>query len=290
MKHRVLDCNYICHAARFAGVGALNNGVIYSFFNTLLNLGEANSTNRFLFAWDSRKSYRKIIFPEYKKKRHKNLTVQEREELEAAFEQMNRLRNEILPRLGFKNVLHQNGCEGDDLIAELVMHGGRENDDFLIVATDHDLYQLLREGVVILAKKNKYALEDFTAEFGISPAQWVEVKKIGGCTSDEVPGVHKVGEKTVCKYLRGELKETAKAYQAIVSEEGRAIAERNDILVRLPHPRTKPIEIADDEPDLHQFKLLCRELKFKHFLEERWDEWRRFFRGYRRVTKIEDAE
>ena len=128
-----------------------------------------------------------------------------------------------------------------------------------------------------------YTLKKFGEEWGIHPLGWKRVKAIGGCASDEVPGIPRVGAKTVCKYLKGYLKETTKAYQAITDENNKELIKRNHKLVDLPFPKTKKLIIQEDELNIAEFKKLCRKYKFKSFIHRRWDKWERFFNSkYRR--------
>ena len=248
----------------------------------VLDLAEAYDTSKFAFVWDSKHSWRKKKYHWYKAKRaksRKELDEAEKEALAAMFRQVDLIQH-ILPRIGFRNNLMQNGVEGDDLMAMICRNYPQYK--IILVANDHDLYQLLDNKVSMLSPKadylgKEYKAANFEEEFGISPRKWHLVKAIAGCTSDEVPGVEKVGEKTACKYLRGELKEHTQAYKKITCQDGIDIKERNLELVELPHKKTKPIILQEDELNLEEFKKLCKEFKFKYFLEDRFDEWERFF-------------
>lgn len=291
MKQIIVDSSYLCHKARFSTnklkSNDINTGVIFGFFIQILNVAEIFESNDFLFTWDSKKSLRKKIFPEYKKKRYsKPMTDEELEALRAAFHQMNVLRMQILPNLGFKNNFHCTGLEGDDLIAQLCIQCEQQGEEVIIIASDKDLYQLLTNNVSMFSDHKHYKLKNFEEEWGICPEAWKRVKAIGGCVSDEIPGIPRVGEKTVCKYLRGELKETTKAYQAITDESNEELIQRNHKLVDLPFPRTKELTIQEDELSITKFRRLCIDYEFKSFLKTRWDEIFRLFNGnYRKRYK-----
>ncbi len=299
MRYLVIDCNYLCHKSRFDTSAREYKGqstkVIFGFMEKIVNLCESFRCNNLLFTWDSPSSVRKDAHGWYKQKRHTDLTRDEKEELEESYKQFQLLQYSILPSIGFKNIFYQEGMEGDDLMAQIVKQDPLGADYFYLVASDHDLYQLLNNHVSMLISAGdmfqSYTTKKFYHEYGITPNKWHLVKAIAGCKSDEVPGVGRdiddpeilvtrIGEKTTCKYLQGELKETTKAYQRIRSKDGRKIKRRNLPLVTLPHEKTKEIDMVDDETNFKGFKDMCRKYGLISFLQERKDEWRRVIKGY----------
>ncbi|GAH00618.1 unnamed protein product, partial [marine sediment metagenome] len=79
------------------------------------------------------------------------------------------------------------------------------------------------------------------------PREWKLVKALAGCSTDGIPGVKGVGEKTAIKYLTSQLKETTKACQAIISKEGIKIFKRNLKLVALPFKGTNVFKLKKDK-------------------------------------------
>lgn len=276
-KTILVDCNYVGHAARFAvdknlrTTSGKSTYVIYGFLQTVLNLCQVFETNQLVFVWDSRKSLRKTLFPQYKASRHKKQTEQEKKELESAYAQFQILRKRVLPTMGFRNNFLHTGFEGDDLIAKIIRED-RFGRHFLIYASDHDLYQLLAPNVVLIKRKQLYSIDDFVQEFGINPSQWWQVKALAGCTSDEVTGIEGVGEKTACKYLRKELKENSSVLQRIKDQE-EEVCNRNRALVRLPFDGTPDCCLVKNEFDIKATRKLFQEYEFNSFLED-FDEWR----------------
>jgi DNA polymerase-1 len=240
----------------------MDTGVIYGFFRQLLNIRLATQKDRFIFIWDSGQSKRKEYFEGYKSGRHKNETPEEKEARKRGYKQFQIIRKRWLPSIGFNNVFIQTGYEGDDLIA----------------GSDKDLYQLLSRDVRMYkgAKKGFYSVEDFQTEYTIYPENWIRVKAIAGCDSDTVPGIKGVGEKTVCKFIRGELKPSSAAYQKITCDEGLKIEKFNLPLVSLPYPGTEKIELVKDDFKIREFIKMCKYYSFKSILEEDIDEWRKF--------------
>ena len=91
------------------------------------------------------------------------------------------------------------GCEADDCIASLAARFAAEH-PVIIVSGDKDLKQCLGPNVYMwdpASKEEKLVSEaDFTAESGVTPAQWPDVQALIGDTSDSIPGVPGIGPKT----------------------------------------------------------------------------------------------
>jgi len=287
MTTLVIDCNNLGYAAAHTtgsfSFGGHPTGVIYGFLSQVLSLSGRFQTSRFVFCWDSRQSYRKLIYPRYKENRHKkDLSEEEQENLRIIFHQFQQLHQEILPKLGFKNNYRQTGYEADDLIAHVVQ---RFPGNHVIVSSDNDLWQLIDLGrdtsIVIFnpRKKNILDHERFMSSFGIPPRKWAEVKAIAGCSSDNVEGIPGVGEKTAIKYLTGGLTK-GKVHQKIVSSD--PIIRRNRELVYLPFAAKVPIKIKRlnrhevFSPD--RFVEVFDQFGFESFLER--DKFRRWVRGF----------
>lgn len=287
MRKALIDSNFLCYRAKLTTgnlqYNGVRTGVMYGFFNQLMTIAEKLQPDQFLFFWDSRENKRKEIFPEYKMKRRQDQTEEEKEEWRVAFAQFKQLRKKILPRIGFTNCFIQKGYESDDLLAQYVMdnphvieseysaevdplsiRNPREN---FIITSDDDLLQLLDYCHIYNPAKDRITLrDDFVSAFKIEPSQWTEVKKIAGCTSDNVPGIEGVGVSTALKYLNGELKRTTKTYQNIIN--GKEVIERNHDLVVLPFKGTKEVKEEQAEFNMIEFLRLCREFGLNSFRHE----------------------
>jgi len=267
----VIDSPYLGHIARFSH-GSLDNGVVFGFLRQVLTLARRFNTDRFVFAWDSQKSHRRILFNfEYKANRHKDLTEEEKQDLQSTYEQFTILRKEVLPRIGFKNIFMQTGKESDDLIATIVHK--TEVDEKIVVSSDNDLYQLLNFcGLYNLRTKTLYMKEDLKNEYGIAPIDWIHVKAIAGCVSDNIKGLNGIGEKTAAKFLRTELGKNTKAWKTITAPENQLTIKDNFRLVQLPMEGTKEIRLTkedfQDEFDLDAFVGVCELYGFRSFLRD----------------------
>ncbi len=256
----IIDCSFICYQAKFTMGGDLSyddmaTGIIFGFLSRILHLGTKFETNDIVFCWDSKTNVRKKKYPWYKV-RHVDEDEEERVKRTIMIQQMVLLRRKILPKIGFKNQIVQPGMESDDLMAEL---GNSLLDDVIIVTGDHDLYQCLRKNVKVYhpSKHKMITLERFREDFGIGSFEWSKVKAIAGCSSDKVPGVKGVGEKTAIKYLKGELTK-GKKYEDIISKKGNRIARRNMKLVKLPHSKCKSIKLSNNSFDISKFKKVVK--------------------------------
>ena len=199
----------------------------------------------------------------------------EKEEfLKGLYEQATELRTDILPRIGFNNVYHQEGKEADDLLANIVLY----HDAVLIISGDTDLYQLLDLCDIWHPTTNSlWTAAKFHKTYGVHPEMWAHVKAVGGCSSDDIPGVKGVGEKMAIKFLTKTLGEHTKAFKAI--KENDDLIKRNLTLTELPIGGPRFLPIKADALRMDEFKLLCEELWFDSFLNDDWFYWERFFEG-----------
>lgn len=271
MTTLLIDSNAVCHRARHAmkssnlSYDEMRTEVIFSFMNQLYTLAKTFDTNQFVFAWDSRESKRRKIYPGYKK-RGKEKTQEDIEFDELTLPQFDKIRCEVLPCLGFNNQFLKEGYEADDIIAALVM---KYKDKFTIVSRDNDLYQLLFYADMYDPQtKRTMTKKTFYQQFGVLPSKWAMVKAIGGCTSDKVKGVDRVGETTAIKYLRGQLKEGAKTLTAI--EESQKLIESNLKLVKLPFAGMNGnFALSEDTLSVRKFTETFTKLGFRTFLSDR---------------------
>ena len=244
----IIDSNALCHRARHAmknsglSFDEMRTDIIYSFLNQLLTIGEELVCSNVVFVWDSKRNYRKRKY-EWYKDRPVESDEEEQEVFDAVFPQFSKIRRHIIPALGFKNNFIVSGFEADDLIASIVFNNPKY--EFVIASRDNDLLQLLSEkcSMYDFQSKRMKTKESFEKEWVIQPEQWSEVKAIAGCSSDTVPGIYRVGEKTAALYLKGELKKTHKTYRAIVSNK--EIIDRNRPIVKLPYEGTPIIKLKN---------------------------------------------
>jgi len=271
----VIDSNYICHLSKHSMKGLsyqeMKVGVVFGFLRQILSLAKAFETNKFIFTWDSKTSLRKEIFPAYKAKRKTNKTEEDLELDALSYPQFDTLRDTIIPYLGFANNHMQIGYEADDLVAVIT----KTENEFVIVSADEDLYQCLSDTVSLysIRKKQSYTAKNLYKDYGVTPKQWIMVKAIGGCRTDEIPGIDNVGEKTAAKFIRKQLSFNTMAHQNIL--KGTEIIQRNIPLVELPFKRTLPITYKRDHLNLEAFVEVCKSYGFNSFLtREVYQQWK----------------
>jgi len=241
-------------------------GVIFGFLREIQKLAEEfEGSKQFAFAWDSRKSYRRDIYPDYKKRTQ--IEDPEMEDiLRSGKPQFDEIRLNVLPKLGFKNNFIQTGLEADDIIAYIARKNVERFEQIYIASSDEDLFQILYDNISIYNPREKkiYTQNDFINEKGITPDQWSWIKAVAGCNSDNIKGIAGVGEKTAIKFLKKELKTGSKKYNDILEFN----PNFNLSLVELPHKRTFPIPLIEDELDFSIFEGLCLDYGFNSFLKK----------------------
>lgn len=249
----IVDMSSVCYSGAFAYprmyYQSYPTGVFLHFFVSVSGLANRYKTNRFVLCWDSKKSHRKRAYPEYKAGRHRDIDPEMARTFAEARYQMEDLRRDLCPRLGFANSFRQTGVESDDLIAQTCKQLG--DAPKIIVSGDRDLYQCLDYNTVVVSKVSgkEYSAEDFQSEYGIPPKDWAEVLSIAGCATDNVVGVSGVSVKRAIQYLNGTLK--GKALASVVDSV--VLIERNRGLVRLPHVKTRPVQLRDEQYCLEFF-------------------------------------
>jgi DNA polymerase-1 len=200
----LIDGNSVAYRAFYAlpedlatKSGQVTNAV-FGFTRMLIRLLKDYHPDGIAVAWDvSRHTFRTESYPEYKA---------QREKAPDHFRSQLPLIDEVLQTLHITQ-LREEGFEADDLIATLTKDSVTAGWEVLIVTGDRDAFQLIqgpvkvvytRRGIsdIVLADE-AYVLE----RYGIRPDQYVEYAALRGDTSDNLPGVPGVGEKTASRLI-----------------------------------------------------------------------------------------
>lgn len=267
MKWLLLDMSYLAYRAFFTtghlSYNEVKTGVIYGLMRDISNFQADFRTSHFAFCFDVGKSKRIEIDPQYKANRHKERPEEEIEALQELRSQLKRMRKEYLTEIGYKNIFWQVGYEADDIIASIVRHSLPAVDEAIIISGDQDLYQLLQPNVTIWhpSRRQTITLQSFRKEYKISPTEWKTVKALSGCSSDNIKGIHGVGEKTAIKYIRNELPKNSKSLKIIL--ENADVKERNLQLVELPYAGTKKFNLVDDAQDTAGWERITQRFGMK---------------------------
>lgn len=256
----LLDVNYLCYRSLFSTGGLSHKGegtgVVFGVLRDIKNLQDLHNTDHIAFCFDYGVSFRKNIYPGYKNRKDK-LEPHVRKDFNR---QVRKLRTEYLEEVGFKNVLYAEGYEADDIIAAVVEEYQQTDVEFIVVSADKDLYQLLTFPNVSIwhpTKDKMVTAVSFTQQWGIPPDLWVHVKAIAGCSTDTIPGVEGVGEKTAAKYVGG--LPLGKATRLKIKGM-KPIWKRNLSLVKLPYPGTPVYELEADKVSNKAWRALTDRL------------------------------
>ncbi|MDL2260414.1 DNA polymerase I [Deltaproteobacteria bacterium OttesenSCG-928-K17] len=171
-------------------------GAVYGFTSTLLKLLKEKKPKALAVVFDSRGPGRRHqLYPEYKANRGPM-----DEDLAAQQEPIRR----IVAALGLYG-LEKPGFEADDLIAAGARFFENKNQKVVIVSGDKDFYQLLSSRVSMYdpdpKKESALTREAFKERFGLEPDAFLDMQALMGDSSDNIPGVPKVGEKTAQKLM-----------------------------------------------------------------------------------------
>ena len=256
--------------------GGDSTGVIFGVLREIQGTGRLFPDPIVVIACDSRKSLRRDIFPGYKDRAPKNETEEEKLAREDCIRQIGVLKKEVLPVIGFKNIFEYDGFEADDIIAELVFRKSKWGKP-LIITGDEDMYQLLARCNMWIPGKRKMMNErKFTDEYGIPPVMWKEVKAIGGCSSDTVPGVKGVGPPSAIKYLLGKMPGGAMKRKIQEAEESGSLDLMRK-LVYLPFPGTPVSSLRPTVCNREGFLDVCDKYGMNTLADD-IDEWEEMFR------------
>ncbi len=171
---------------------------VYGFASMLLKLLEQEEPDYLAVSFDTGKTFRHEMYPEYKGTRAK-MPDDLRGQIERIREMVDAFN---IPRIEVENF------EADDVIGSLATWATvKEGLGVKIITGDRDLLQLVNNRIVV-ALPNKsgsnddYFAEDVEARLGVLPGQVVDYKALLGDTSDNIPGVKGVGEKTAVKLIQ----------------------------------------------------------------------------------------
>ena len=206
MRLLVIDGNSIANRA-FFGIKLLTTkdgrytNAIYGFLNILLSLLKECDPDEVAVAFDLRApTFRHKMYDGYKATRHGMP--------EELAQQMPVLK-ELLADLGYRAVTAE-GWEADDILGTLAAACDARKDDCYLATGDRDSLQLVSESTTVLLAatvmgRSKTVVMDEDAiqeKYGLAPKQLIEVKSLMGDTSDNIPGVKGIGEKTALSLVQ----------------------------------------------------------------------------------------
>ena len=206
MRLMVIDGNSLMNRA-FYGVRALTTrdgrftNAIFGFLNMLDKLKRQAEPEGIAVAFDVHApTFRHKLYEGYKAGRHAMP-----EELR---EQMPRIRD-LLPLMGCA-VLTAEGYEADDILGTLARAAVEQGDDCILATGDRDAFQLIDDRVTVYLAATRQGQpetvimdkEALFRQYGLTPDRMIDLKALMGDTSDRIPGVPGVGEKTALQLVQ----------------------------------------------------------------------------------------
>ncbi len=196
MKLLVIDGNSIMNRA-FYGIRVLTNkkgmptNALTGFLNIFLKLMKEEAPDRVAVAFDLHApTFRHKMYADYKGTRHAMP-----DELRAQMP----IIKQILTALGVA-IVEKEGYEADDIIGTLSHAAESQGGECTISTGDRDSFQLITDKVTVRLASNKediiYTPAKIAEVYGVTPREMLEVKTLMGDSSDNIPGVPGVGEKT----------------------------------------------------------------------------------------------
>jgi len=200
----LVDGNSLAYRAFFAlpllsNEKGIHTNAVYGFTTILMKMLEEEKPTHMLVAFDAGKTtFRHKTFKEYKGGRQKT-PPELSEQLPFIRELLDAYR---ISRYELENY------EADDIIGTLAKSAEKDGFEVKIFSGDKDLTQLATEGTTVaITKKGITDVEYYTPEhvrekYGLTPEQIIDMKGLMGDSSDNIPGVPGVGEKTAIKLLK----------------------------------------------------------------------------------------
>ncbi|MCM3568317.1 DNA polymerase I [Neobacillus mesonae] len=223
----LIDGNSIAYRAFFA-LPLLNNekgihtNAVYGFTMMLMKILEDEKPTHILVAFDAGKTtFRHKTFEEYKGGRQKTPP-----ELSEQFPYI----RELLDAYGISRYELEN-YEADDIIGTLSLKAETDGYEVKVISGDKDLTQLSSKTTTVgITRKGITDIEEYTPEhinekYGLTPEQIIDMKGLMGDTSDNIPGVPGVGEKTAIKLLK-EFSTVEKLIDSLDQVSGKKLKEK----------------------------------------------------------------
>lgn len=211
--------------------GQHTNG-IHGFISMLLTLLKDEDPTHLAVAFDiSRHSFRTREYPEYKGTR---------EATPPEFKGQIPLLRDALHAMGIQTLTKED-FEADDILATLAKQGQDAGYKVLVVSGDRDTIQLVNDEVTLLypsvqgvSKLKRYTPEAVVEKYGVRPEQYPDMAALVGETSDNLPGVPKVGPKTAAKWIQkyGSLGEILAHEDEISGKVGESFREHKGEAIR----------------------------------------------------------
>ncbi|HEY3288609.1 MAG TPA: DNA polymerase I [Anaerolineae bacterium] len=244
-------------------------GAVYFFTNMLLKVWKDEQPEYIAVAFDVGRTFRDDLFAEYKGTREKMP--------DELVSQLKRIQ-QVVSALGIPIYTAEN-YEADDVLGTLSVRGSNEGMDVVLVTGDRDALQLVNPHIKVLTSGRSfddviiYDEAQVLEKYGVRTDQMIDYKALIGDTSDNVPGVRGIGEKTAQALLQQfgtldaiyeHLDEVTlkRARTALETDKQVAYLSRDLVTIRTNVPLNVDWEACKAEVDYRRTLSLFRELEF----------------------------
>ncbi len=267
-KLLLIDGNSILNRAYFA-LPALNDkkgqnvNAVYGFVNILLKVLDDYQPDKLVVAFDMRgHNFRKDLYSEYKANR---------KGMPDDLAQQMPVLHELLATMGV-SVVEKPGVEADDIIGTI---SKAFDGNSIIVSGDRDMLQLVDDKItVLLTKRGVTEVEmvdpqTLSENYHLTPQQVIEYKALRGDTSDNIPGVKGIGEKTAMQLLE-QYGSVDNIYANLDKQKGALLTKLTEgkDMAYVSRQLATIITNADVEFDANAFPLPTMDFKVKEMLEQ----------------------
>ncbi len=277
----LIDGNSLAYRAFFAlpeSIGTSDGrptNAIYGLASMLVKIIDEHHPQGVVVAWDAGMSGREVTYDLYK--------AQRKPRPDLLREQWPHLMP-LVDAFGYTNVKVE-GYEADDVIASLTRQAREEGIEVMVVTGDRDAYQLVGEGVRVMSTSRGitetkiYDSDAVLERYGVPPELVTDLMGLRGDTSDNIPGVPGIGEKTASALLQqfGSLEKVlesvdeisgAKRKENLVNHADDARMSKD--LATLQYEIETGVDLAaamESEPDRATLREFMREFELRAVLE-----------------------
>ncbi len=263
----------------------LHTNAVYGFLNILFKILEEEKPEYLAVAFDVKApTFRHDMFDGYKGTR-KPMADELRQQVPVM--------KDMLTKMGVP-IVELPGFEADDLLGTISVLGEAKGMEVSIVSGDRDLLQLATDHVQIRIPKTKktgteienYYAKDVVERYSVSPKEFIDVKALMGDTSDNIPGVPGIGEKTATALIEkyksieevhahaDEVKPPRAANNIVEYWEQAVMSKELATIITNAPVEEAPVSFTFEKARLESIEslyteeayLLCKELEFKNLL------------------------
>jgi DNA polymerase-1 len=273
----LIDGNSLAYRAFFAlpesiatSTGFPTNA-IFGFASMLVKILTEYGPKATIVVWDRGHSGRREVYADYKAQRSSrpDLFKQQWPHLEP-----------LVEAFGYGNVAVE-GYEADDVIASIAEKAKAADVPVIVVTGDRDSFQLVDEGVSIMAtargitETKLYTRQGVIDRYGIPPELVPDFIGLKGDTSDNIPGVPGIGDKTAAQLLQEygtlegvlehapEIRATRRRENLIAHAENARISKQLATMVRDIPVDVDPVAFVSAEPDRSRLREVFREFELR---------------------------